>query len=401
MKSKQEIQLELLKEIDEICTKNNLRYILVEQKALYAYLNRTLNDDYRMVAVAMTQGDIDRFCQICTNENNDDRYVEGIFNNPHYLPMYVSYGNKKTTDFDTIHRNRNIHKGIRIRIYPIMKSVGKDGTTFDGWNKRLRKENTLRKIMNKQIENKKLGYMRAGLCVLNGAYSLTGGGTRYYKEVKRNIFIDRWEDIQQYSKVRIVNKYFSTDILKEIEKIEIDGVKLAFPKCIDEYFIQAYGKDYKERSIKSRNLRNHVVIDTETGYENVINDTGDILKEIRSIHEDIVLKRKKVKNETVVVKNVWKLVRMTEKQIEFQDYFNEDKIDELLKLDLDNKQDFEKVDEELSPAISALRRYANLGMTFSINPKTDSLIKKVLSIRKDDVLLRKINDLSGKEYFVE
>ena len=73
MKSKQEIQLELLREIDDICSKNNLRYIMVDQKALYAYLNRTLDDDYRMVAVAMTQGDIDRFCQICINENNEDK----------------------------------------------------------------------------------------------------------------------------------------------------------------------------------------------------------------------------------------------------------------------------------------------------------------------------------------
>lgn len=401
MKSKQEIQLELLREIDDICSKNNLRYIMVDQKALYAYLNRTLDDDYRMVAVAMTQGDIDRFCQICINENNEDRYIEGIFNNPHYIPIYVSYGNKNTTDLDTVHRNRNLYKGIRIRIYPIMKSVGKDGTVFEAWNKRLKKERTLRRIINKQIVNERLSYMRKGLRVLNGAYSLTGGGTRYYKEVKKNIFIDKWEDIQQYSKVRIVNKYFTTDLLKDTTKIEIDGVGLAFPEKSDEYFIQAYGKDYKEKSIKSRNLKNRVVIDTERGYEQVISDTEDILKEIRSNHEDIILKRREVKKENEAVKNIWRLVKMTEKQIEFQDYFTDDKVDELLKLDLNNEKHFESVHEELSPAISALRRYANFGMTFSINPKTDSLIKNVLLIKENDALLKRIDNISKKEYFVE
>lgn len=401
MKSKQNIQLELLHEIDEICKKNNLNYIMVEQKALYAYLNRTIMDDYRMVAIAMTQGDIDRFCQICINENNEDRYIEGLFNNPNYIPIYVSYGNKNTTDLDTIHRNRNFNRGIRIRIYPIIKSLGRDGTVYKPWNKRLRKESTLRRFLSKRVVNERLGYMKTGLRVLNGAYSLTGGGTRYYNEVKKNIFIDKWEDIQQFSKVRIVNKYFTTDVLKDIKKIEIDGVGLSFPENPDEYFIQAYGKDYKEKSIKSRKLRNRVVIDTEIGYDKVINDTEDILNEIRSIHEEIVLERRKVKKESEATKNVWRLVRMTDIQIGLQDYFTDDKVNELLKLDLNNEEHLENVYDELSPAITALRRYANFGMTFSINPQIDSLIKNVLSIKENYDLIKKINNLSKKEYFVE
>ena len=401
MRTKQEIQLELLQELDDICSKNNLNYIMVEQKSLYAYLKHTLNDDYRMVAVAMTQGDIDRFCQIVLNEKNEDRYIEGIFNNPHYIPVFVSYGNRNTTDLDTVHRNRNLHHGIRIRIYPIMKSVGRDGTIFEAWNKRLKKESTLRKILNKQIMSERLGYMRTGLRILNGLYSLTGGGTRYYNEVKKNSFIDRWEDIQKFSRVRIVNKYFSTEIFKYVTKIEIDGVDLAFPGNPDDYFIQAYGKDYKEKSIESRKLRNNVVIDTEVGYDKVINDTEDILNEIRSIHEDIVLKRRDVKDEFGAVQNVWRLVRMTEKQIEYQDYFMDDKINELLRLDLNNEEDLEIVYGELSPAISTLRRYANFGMTFSINPKIDSLIKNVLVIKKEDDLFKKINSISNRVYFIE
>jgi len=401
MKTKQEIQLELLKEIDEICSKNDLKYIFVEQKALYAYLNRTLNDDYRMIAVAMTQGDLDRFCEICTNELGDDRYIEGTFNNPHFIPIYVSYGNRNTTDLDTIYRGKNIHRGIRIRIYPIMKYLGRDGKVYKGWGKRLRKERTLRRLLNKQVEHEKLGYMRTGLRVLNGAYSLTGGGTRYYKEFKKNIFIDKWEDIQDYCKVRIVNKYFPTEVLKDITKIEIDGVELFFPKDTEEYFIEAYGKNFREKSIKSKKLRNRVVIDTEIGYEKVIADTKDILKEIRTTHEEIILKRREVQHENDAVRNVWRLVRMTEKQIEFQDYFTDDKIDELEKFDLNDENQFEEAYEEIGPVVSALRRYAKFGMTFSINPRMDSLIEKVLLISGNEKLLNNIKEFSKKEYFAE
>lgn len=64
MKSKQDIQLELLAEIDDICSKNGLKYILIGQTALNAYLNHTVKNGTRMMSVAMTMGDMDRFCEI-------------------------------------------------------------------------------------------------------------------------------------------------------------------------------------------------------------------------------------------------------------------------------------------------------------------------------------------------
>lgn len=56
MKSKQDIQLELLAEIDDICSKNGLKYILIGQTALNAYLNHTVKNGTRMMSVAMTMG---------------------------------------------------------------------------------------------------------------------------------------------------------------------------------------------------------------------------------------------------------------------------------------------------------------------------------------------------------
>ena len=67
MKSKQDIQLELLAEIDDICSKNGLKYILIGQTALNAYLNHTVKNGTRMMSVAMTMGDMDRFCEIIEN----------------------------------------------------------------------------------------------------------------------------------------------------------------------------------------------------------------------------------------------------------------------------------------------------------------------------------------------
>ena len=53
---------------------------------------------------------------------------------------------------------------------------------------KIKKRKNPAQTLNKQVEHEKLGYMRTGLRVLNGAYSLTGGGTRYYKEFKKEYF---------------------------------------------------------------------------------------------------------------------------------------------------------------------------------------------------------------------
>ena len=190
MKTKQEIQLELLQEIDQICSQNNLKYIFAGISALNAYLNHTIKKDNRIVSLAMTQGDIDRLCEIVEKENRKDRYIEGIFNNPNYLPLYVTYGNENTAEFHMIARNKNKHHGINIRIYPIRKTVALDGKRIVGYTPRLSKEKKVREFMNKTIENKKFWFVKGGLKAINGAYELTGGSKRYYNKLKSNTFIE-------------------------------------------------------------------------------------------------------------------------------------------------------------------------------------------------------------------
>ena len=64
MKTKTDVQLQLLKEIDEICKNNNLHYVLVGLNSLNAFRNHTIAKGSRITAIAMTHGDIERFCKI-------------------------------------------------------------------------------------------------------------------------------------------------------------------------------------------------------------------------------------------------------------------------------------------------------------------------------------------------
>lgn len=399
MKNKHDIQLELLQELDEICLKNNLKYSLIALNSLNAYLNHNINAS-RIVAVGMVQGDIDKFCQIIEKQNNSDRYVEGIFNNPNFLPIYVTYGNMNTTDFHMVALNRNIHHGIHIRLYPIFKAETLDGEPIVGWDSRLSKERKFRKFSSKRIENKKFWYMKAGFNALNFAYKITGGSRRYYNKIKQNAAIDKWEDIQNFSKVRFINKTVSSEHFLGLQRWDIDGIEVNLPKDSDAFFSEIYGEDFKEIKIRPKPPRKRAIVDTEIGYEQILKETEPILKEIRSTHEELVWGRRKVSHEKETVKNVWNLVKMTAKEIEYKEFFEEN-IDRLLDYDLNNEQEFNELCIELEPVIASLNRFSKYGMTFPIEPKSKNLIKNVLIKLENEDLVNRIEELSKKEFFVE
>ena len=90
---------------------------------------------------------------------------------------------------------------------------------------------------------------------------------------------------------------------------------------------------------------------------------------------------------------------MTDDQIKFIEY-SKDKRDTLLKYNLENEEELDKVYSELKPIISSLRKYSKVGMTYSINPDIDTLIENVL-LKKNKKLVKKIQKIKKQKYYVE
>lgn len=127
----------------------------------------------------------------------------------------------------------------------------------------------------------------------------------------------------------------------------------------------------------SKNLKGPKIIDTEIGYEQVFNETKDIILEAKGTNEEIAWRKLKVKDELNTVQKVWNLVEMTNQQVNFIQYFDRNN-DIFSSLDLNEKAQYNEAYEELKPVITELKKYAKQGMTFSINPKIDSVIEEVL-----------------------
>ena len=390
MKSKIDIQLELLAEIEEICSQNNLNYVLFEVDGLNPF-HTLKNENPGFISIAMTQGDIERFSKII-EENHKSRYVEGTFNNPRYDPIYVSYGNKNTTEIPILELSHKKNYGIEIIIHPINKSVNLDGSRIQA-DKRLSKEKKIRTTLNKRIENPKFWYIKTGMAVLNGAYSIAGGGKGYYKKLMKNIGIDSWDEIQNYSEVNINEFDINVKKLDDLQAINANGIDIRVPKDTEDFFIKRIENDNREYD-------NNTIIDTEIGYEEVLNETEDIIKEAKGENEEIAWIKVKAKDEQSTIQKVWQLVEMTNIQVQYIDYFK-DKSDKLSKLDLNNKNDFDEVYDELKPVITDLKKYAKMDLTFTVDDKIDRLIEEVLTKKGDNDFLQKIKTLQNKEYLIE
>ena len=396
MKEKIDIQLELLSELNEICAQNNLKYILLGTNALNGYQNKTLKNGSRYVSVAMTNGDIERFCDVIEREYSENRYVEGIFNNPFFVPFYVTYGNKNTTDFYVANYNKNVYHGIHIRLYPICKYAKKKGKELKSWDENLTKNKEYRESFTNPVEN---NFWKKN--VEAHLYPHFGRNERYYKQYKIYNAIDKWEYIQEYLIVRIDKKTFFSKIFKSTEKYEVDDTHIFLPKDTDAYFTRIFGKNFRKKKIEKQLNTKREIVDTELGYEEVIKQNSKLLKEAVSHKQELEIEIFNQNDEKEISAKLWKLVQMTHKQVGFRHHFSYYKTNYLLSKDLSNKNEFNEVYNELRPVINTLNRYAEYDLTFSVNPKIDGLIKEVLIKKNNIELLDKIEMLSQKEFLIE
>lgn len=397
MKTKTDIQLELLQELNEICAQNDLKYILYGANALKGYQKKTIKNGSRYVIAAMTNGDIERFCEIIERDYSKNRYVEGVFNNPFFIPFYVTYGNRNTADFYAGNYNKNINHGIHIRLFPICKYAGRRRRKLKSWDDNLTKNKKYRESFTDPIEKQDF-WKRT---VETRLYPHFGRNERYYKQFKIYNAIDKWDDIQKYSIVRIGKRTFPSKIFKSVEKYEVDNTHMFLPKDTNAYFTSQFGRNFRYKIIEKQPPTKREIIDTELSYEDIVKQNSDLLKKANALKEEIEIEEFNFKDESEAVENLWKLVQMTDRQVKFRHQFGNHKTNYLLSKDLNDKKQLNEVYKELRPVINTLNKYAEYDLTFSVNPKIDALIKEVLMKKSNKELLDKIEILSQKEFLIE
>lgn len=430
--------------MDTICSNNGLHYFLIGANALSAYNEQTIDNGSRMVAVAMPSEDLEIFCKIVKKEYDKDRYVYKNINDKTDSSYFVAYGDKNSTFFVLSNLDPLKPHGIIIRIYPIRKSsINWENDEEQPISFYESIKNSFRSFIRKNLLYRDAFYVRYGLKVIKYAhnylakiknhfakrypkaiikerlYDIFGRDSYftnallllynyiysglnytyfYFKNLRKHPFIETWDDLKYYDNAKIINRDLNTELLDTVDKMDVDGIDLNIPG--NEFYENIFGKNYKKKKVSFKPLKPTAVLDTGTSYQKILKERKENINEIKAIQREIRKTRYEVLEETTAVNKIFKIVKMTDYQIKYQNFF-ERRGKYLFSLDMDDEDDFHELYHRLLPIINTLKRYSEENMTFSIDEEADSLIQNVLIKIGEEDLVFKLKELSKRKYFIE
>lgn len=126
LKEHQEVLFELLQEFDRVCRKNDIPYVVFCGTALGAVRHKGFipwDDD---LDVSMLRSDYERFLKVAPNELKAQYFLQAEFSE--HWPMHFSKLRKNnTTCLEKFHpKDKNIHQGIYIDLFPCDNAADKD-----------------------------------------------------------------------------------------------------------------------------------------------------------------------------------------------------------------------------------------------------------------------------------
>lgn len=385
--------INLLKEIDEICTDNNIPYILGGRIAKDAVLTGHFMGDYIDVSVMMRGKDFKKFCKQASKRKN--RVVESVLSNPDYIAgMSMRYVDENTTMFYgdtskkyrskgifvTINKCRNIPKNrflakIANAIDSLVFLIAKD--EMPNGKKRQMVFKTV-KICSKLIG--KLNFVKLLVAIQNILVSSSGKKLAYVRPLEKNINL-------------------SANVFTKVEKIKFESGEFFVPVEKDEYLKKVFSESWKEDD-KPVNIENpHLLIcSTEVSYKDLDNDNG-----LYADYEKIMIKSAKRKPLTVKIKKIqkkmqkyWSYLFITEERYRLYDLYMP-KLDILQEKFENNK--IEELKADMEEYLSVLREYLSKDMPLVICPELDNLAIKILEKTGEETLAIKFKETCKKVPF--
>lgn len=252
----QNIELEMLRELDSICRKNQISYIIDGGTLLGAVRHGGFipwDDD---VDVRMLRKDYERFCKICETQLSQDYFLQTYQTDPGYR-----WGYARILKNGTIYKRKGQHKmtarnGIFIDIFP-------DDNLPDAWipNKICTCLSWIcRKILYSEVGalNKNNFCSWLGFQILNILPKEWGHkGMEYLSSKYQNMDTKRVRCFAWGSKQE--TKGFLKKWHMETTQIQFEGLTVCAPKDIHGFLTYSFGIDYMTLPPKEKRVPRHTV----------------------------------------------------------------------------------------------------------------------------------------------
>lgn len=262
------IQLEMLKAVDSICKKHNLRYYAIGGTCLGAVRHKGFipwDDD---IDIGMPRTDYNRFLEIAKEELDSDFFLQTYKSDKDYFFSYAKLRNSNTTFIEESLKNLNLNHGIFIDIFPL---DGIGNSKFIG-----------------MINAKIIKFYHYILCFkMIPEYRLGNFIGRYVKKLlskiskyKINKKIEVISSKRNYDSSKYVVNYFGAYGWREIVpsflfgegvSLEFEDIEIKVPKHYDSYMTRIYG-NYMQLPPpeKRQNIHNATIVDCNTPYTKYI-----------------------------------------------------------------------------------------------------------------------------------
>lgn len=405
---KRDVFLDLLQDIHRICEENGLSYVLHGKPAINAYLNGTIRGTGKVIEVAMTRGDAERFKK-CVQKMLDsgeltDRYIECTENNPKFKGNYIMFGDLSTVyvtnkEWNVTKSTHIIHNCIHINIRYIdkvpvsdSKKTGKKHLLGKRWRKRLDK------LENMEFVGWNLWYARIGALAYNLLLRIRYGKNyrlRKYLEKVDKVSVDNWESLNETPEVRIGKHKFPCEIFESIKTVELDSIKVNVLEKFDEYAALIYGDEWENRKESSMpeffsaymsydEFSNHPEIQKQI---HLIKKNREKLFDIRK--NAFFLRRKII--------TVKKIVMMSKDKIDYTEQYLGMK-DYIMNLSFEN--DYDELKEIFTPLMRSIKSFEKRGITYSVDPEIDAILYKIMIKEGYVKKVNHIQKLKEKKYFI-
>jgi len=359
---RREVLIGLLLELDEICRKNNLKYSLTGRVANAIGEENKFPDAFDFLTVAMTQGDIDKFIKIVNDQNSHHRQVEYFLNNPNAIGLQIRYCNSDTTLINVKQIGNHVNYGMYIKIKPIEKIP-----TSKIRSKFLRFLKLAWKGSKKRLDS--CNYKRfLPVLILKGIVQIVGkkNFSRFlYNYNKKLKYIDNWEEIACYEKVRIGRGIFSGELLYNLNEINIEGCSLLLSPALMHRIIE---KNPTHKTVAINDIE-----DVNIPFQDIMNshivENMYQTQKIRNQYLRIVTLANKPAS---VMKQAWRTYLMTRDVINFEDVYNEERLQKIYSAIENN--DVDTYFEEMNDYLSARKHWYKLKIPFIKNNKLEEII---------------------------
>ena len=250
------VQLEILKDVDRICRKHNIKYYLIGGTLLGAIRHKGFIPGDDDLDIAMFRKDYDKFIEIYSKEKNKSYFIQNHKTEKNYW-MFITKIRKNNTIFeDNVSINTNSHSGVYIDIFPLDNIPEYDSVIQKMQYGIIRGLSAVSLYKNnyRSFNNKKIKFICQMLSVLPyKVINFVGDCIVKLYNNNETEYVTSWLSNYGYNKQRM-HKY---DIYGEGVEVEFEGAKFLAPNNFHLYLTKLFG-NYMELPPEEERGNRHI-----------------------------------------------------------------------------------------------------------------------------------------------